>query len=327
MAEPRYPWHEQAWQRYAGALERQQVAHALLVHGEGGLHKLMLARNIGRSLLCQQRLPDASACGRCRSCLLAQAGNHPDWVEVGLEDSAVIKIDQIRELSQRLAMRPQLAERQVALLWPAERMNVAAANALLKTLEEPAADTHLLLVADRIGRMPATIRSRCQRLAVVAHDDSSSIQALAKLAGVDESRARLGYALSLGDPEAAVELLAPANFAEWTRLVERLVELATGRLLPQGLVAAYPRDGARLLQRWSQLLGFAVAGANAGDRGWDVWISLTSRLEMSRLLPFATQLERARALLGSGVREDLLIGDLARRWSELLRLEERRRAT
>ena len=87
--------------------------------------------------------------------------------------------DQIRALSERLSMRPQIGERQVALIFPAERMNSAAANALLKTLEEPTPDTHLLLVADRIGQLPATIRSRCQRLPVAPVSDDEGIAALA----------------------------------------------------------------------------------------------------------------------------------------------------
>ena len=97
-----------------------------------------------------------SACGHCHSCLLYQAGNHPDWTEIQPVESAFIRIDQIRELSGRLSMRLQIAQRQVALLWPAEQMN-AASSMLLKTLEEPAADTHLLLVSDRAGRLSATI--------------------------------------------------------------------------------------------------------------------------------------------------------------------------
>lgn len=326
MAKAMYPWHAQPWQRFAEALARGQVAHALLIHGEGGLHKVQLARAIGRSLLCKDRDSQAHACGRCRSCVLALAGNHPDWVQVTLEDSAIIKIDQIRQLSERLAMRPQIAEHQVAMLWPAERMNSAAANALLKTLEEPAGDTHLLLVADRSGRLPATIRSRCQRIPVVAGIDAGSVAGLAELAGVDTERAQLALAISLGDPEAAQAMLEPKVWSEWLALMACLVEIAAGRSTPFSLVSAYPRDGARMLERWSRLIGFAVRGDVVSGGEWSRWVSLTSRAEMLRLLPFATQLERARALLGSGVREDLMVGDLARRWSDLFVGERRRGA-
>ncbi|MFO1496154.1 MAG: DNA polymerase III subunit delta' [Lysobacterales bacterium] len=322
----RYPWHLETWSRFQSGLERGQVGHALLIHGEGGLHKQQLAREMAAALLCSQRAADATACGSCRSCVLYRAGNHPDWTLVAREESAYIRIDQIRALSERLAMRPQLAQTQVAMLWPAECMNEAAANALLKTLEEPAADTHLLLVADRIGRLPATIRSRCQRLPVRAPASAESVGFLARLAGVDTERAALAWSLSLDDPEAAAAMLQKDVWSEWSTLVERLLAVAKGAP-PMALVASYARDGARLLERWSRLLGYAVRadGTSTAGAPWSAWSALTSRVEMSRLLPFATQLERSRAMLGSGVREDLMLGDLARRWSMLFTATEYRR--
>lgn len=321
-----FPWHADTWIRFRSSVQRGQVGHALLIHGEGGLHKQQLARDLGAALLCMDRTVDAQPCGRCRSCLLLKAGNHPDWTFVGREDSAYIRIDQIRALSERLSMRPQLAQCQIAMLWPAECMNEAAANALLKTLEEPAADTHLLLVADRIGRLPATIRSRCQRLPVRAVADVATLSFLAQATGTDAVRAELAWAVSLDDPEAAMAMLQTEQWAEWTTLVDRLLAIARGTA-PMLLAASYPRDGARLLERWSRLLGFAVRAGSAppATGPWAAWLALTSRVEMSRLLPFATQLERSRAMLGSGVREDLMIGDLARRWSVLFMATEHRR--
>lgn len=319
------PWHAAAWQRLAAGAARGQFAHALLIHGEGGLHKLRLGREIGQGLLCEA--PEgAHACGRCRGCLLYAAGNHPDWVEVHPVESAYIRIDQIRELSARLSMRPQIARRQVALLWPAEQMNIAAANALLKTLEEPAADTHLLLLADRIGRLPATIRSRCQRLPLAGGDDAATVAAVAALAGVDALRARVALALAGGDPEQAVDSLGAEAWKEFGALTRRLMELARGDLDPTAFATVGKGDGAALLQRWSRLIAIAVRGESLGCDPFDAWIDLTSRMEMSTLLPLATQLERARGLAGSGVREDLLIHDLASRWALAFNHRERRRA-
>ncbi len=317
------PWHAAAWQRLAAGVERGQIAHALLIHGEGGLHKLQLGRQIAQGLLCESPRA-AMACGRCRGCTLYLAGNHPDWVEVCPVDSAVIKIDQIRELSARLSMRPQIARRQVALLWPAEQMNSAAANALLKTLEEPAADTHLLLLAERIGRLPATIRSRCQRLPLVARDDTDSVDAVAAMAGADAQRSRVALALAGGDPEMAIAILQPGIFDDWSTLAQRLIELARGGLDPSAFATVAKGEGALLLQRWSRLIALAVRGERLGSGAFDAWIDLTSRMEMSTLLPLATQLERARGLAGTGVREDLLIHDLAARWSQAFNHGERK---
>jgi DNA polymerase-3 subunit delta' len=323
IPDPNFPWHAAAWQRLAAGAERGQIAHALLIHGEGGLHKLQLGRQIGQGLLCEAPR-SARACGHCRGCLLYLAGNHPDWVEVHPVDSAVIKIDQIRELSSRLSMRPQIAQRQVALVWPAEQMNSAAANALLKTLEEPAADTHLLLLADRIGRLPATIRSRCQRLPLVAHDDAATVDAVAAIAAADAVRSRVALALAGGDPEMAIANLRPGIFGELSTLTQRLIDLARGALDPTAFAMVGKGEGALLLQRWSRLIALAVRGERLGSEPFDAWIDLTSRVEMSTLLPLATQLERARGLAGSGVREDLLIQDLAARWSQAFNHGERK---
>lgn len=313
----RLSWHEPCFARFAASHARDGVAHALLIHGEGGLFKLHLARQIGHALLCARPAADGYACGSCKPCLLLRAGTHPDWIEVAPEDSAVIKIDQIRGLSERLSMRPQIGERQVALIFPAERMNVAAANALLKTLEEPTPDTHLLLVSDRIGKLSATIRSRCQRLPVAPVHGGDATAEVAALAGVDVARAHAALELGHGDPEAALGLLEANAWKEWVELAERLARLAAGTLSPGAFAAFYPKDGIRLLQRWSALIAFGMRGNGVGTAALDALTNLTSRMEMSRLLPLATQLERARGLLGSGVREDLLVYDLSCRWAEL----------
>lgn len=308
------PWHAQAWRRFGTALMRGRLAHALLLHGEGGLHKHELARTMAAALLCSARGEDGQACGRCRGCVLLAAGNHPDLVEVMPVDSAQIKVDQIRELSERLSKRPQLAAVQVALIEPAERMNVAAANALLKTLEEPAGDTFLILVSDRMGRLPATIRSRCQRLALYPARGAESASALAHAAGADPCQAELALEIAGGDPELAATMLAPEAWAEWTALRDQLLELARGRLPAVLFAQAASRAAGPWLLRWSRLLALAVRGSHTKDPGWDAFVGLTSACEMSRLEPFVKQLESARAMLGSGVREDLMLAELARRW-------------
>ena len=147
------PWHDEHWQRLQARRERGALPHALLICRPEGLGKRAFAERFIRGLLCQA--PEAGeACGRCRSCLLLAAGTHPDRVTVsyGLRKDGVqrseIVIDQVRDLSARLAMSSQFGGWQVATLDPADALNAAAANALLKTLEEPAAQTLLVLVAD-----------------------------------------------------------------------------------------------------------------------------------------------------------------------------------
>ncbi|GMU43610.1 MAG: DNA polymerase III subunit delta' [Xanthomonadales bacterium] len=319
-----FPWHATAWQRVSASLARDQLAHALLIHAEGGMHKLAFGRTLAHGLLCAAPL-GGLPCGECRQCALLAVGNHPDYIEVQPVDSVQIRIDQIRELSERLAMRPQLAQRQAALLWPAEAMNAAAANALLKTLEEPAGDTHLLLLAERIGRLPATIRSRCQRLPLARAQGTQATAEVARLAAVDGPRAQAALAYAGGDPELALAVLAAEPWKSLLGLVQRLVDLARGQVDAPAFVAAFRGEGPQLLQRWSRLIALAVRAQAVPGGAFEDFLGLTSRLEMSTLLPLATQLERARALAGSGVREDLLIHDLAARWSAAFRTGQRGR--
>jgi DNA polymerase-3 subunit delta' len=128
-----------------------------------------LAHTLAADLLCQQSAPDGAACGRCRACELLASGTHPDLFRLTpLEDKTQISVAQVRELIGDLSLHSQLLGARVGLISPADAMNAAAANALLKTLEEPPPGCFLLLLSERPARMPATIRSRCQRLVLPA---------------------------------------------------------------------------------------------------------------------------------------------------------------
>jgi DNA polymerase III subunit delta' len=160
----RLPWHQAAWDLLQARRARGNLPHGLLLAGARGLGKLHFARQLAESLLCERPAADGHACGECRACALLQADTHPDLHLVGpLEDSKDIRIDQVRELTARLALSAQYGHK-VAILTPADRMNTAAVNSLLKTLEEPPERTLLLLLTARPSRLPATVRSRCQHL-------------------------------------------------------------------------------------------------------------------------------------------------------------------
>lgn len=165
------PWHVQHWNHLVMQFRKQRLPHALLLVGAKGLGKQALARNLATLLLCHQEglredihgIP----CGNCKGCLLLAAGNHPDLTSIAAEeDNGVIKIDQIREMVESLHSAAHQKGWRVVIIEQAELMNLAAANALLKTLEEPAAKTMLILTTVHANKLPATIRSRCQKLAI-----------------------------------------------------------------------------------------------------------------------------------------------------------------
>ena len=151
----------------AAALAQDRMPHALLLVGQPGVGKAALADSLARQLLCHALPAEGIPCGHCPGCLQYAAGTHPDYFRVEpAEDATVIKVDQIRELAENLSLSSHHGGFKVALLTPADAMNINASNSLLKTLEEPSDNTVLLLVSAWPAQLPATIRSRCQLLRV-----------------------------------------------------------------------------------------------------------------------------------------------------------------
>ena len=198
----------------------------LLIHDERGAGGNALAQFAAQLALCRE--PDAP-CGHCRDCRQFLAQQHPDYVEVKpIEDSKYIRVEQVRDLGQELALTSHNGGATVVLLSPADSMNPNAANALLKTLEEPRAGVSLILLCSEPSRLPATILSRCQKLKVLAPARSVSIAWLERHGGAGP----WGLALDvLGN--APFEALA-VNATELARLKSEtdraLSEALAGRL-------------------------------------------------------------------------------------------------
>ena len=177
------PWLREPAHRFERMIESGRTPHAVLVHGPGGWGEELLA---GRCALTLLRLDSESN---------ARALAHPDlrWVD---PDGQTVKIDQVRDIGEFMYQTAQGGVAKVAVLNQADRMTVNAANALLKTLEEPSAGGFLILVTDAPDRLPATVRSRCQRLPVFAADAEEVITWLAAQ-GFDPDSA-LAHATELG---------------------------------------------------------------------------------------------------------------------------------
>ena len=205
MAEA-YPWQDGLWQQMAG---RAQHAHAYLLHGPAGIGKRALAERLMASLLCRQPV-GLEACGACKSCSLLAAGSHPDnYILEPEEADKAIKVDQVRDLVSFVVQTAQLGGRKVVLVEPVESMNINAANALLKSLEEPSGNTILLLVSHQSSRLLPTIRSRCVQQACPLPGEALSLEWLAGALPEcsSEERAEL-LTLAAGSPLAAVKLQA-----------------------------------------------------------------------------------------------------------------------
>ena len=209
---PLLPWQVEAAR--AALAHRASWPPALLIHGRRGIGKHALALHFAQALLCESPLADGLPAGDARAAATPIAGQHPDLLRLELtecdaDEGEFIAVDtiaiaRIRTLIDFVQITSHRQRGKVAVIAPADRMNAQAANALLKTLEEPPAGTHLILVADQPGRLPATIRSRCRKrrhrnptrgrrgawLAAQDVADPAAVLAQAGGAPLDRARAR-----------------------------------------------------------------------------------------------------------------------------------------
>lgn len=200
-----YPWQQSQWQRLLAERKQSRLPHALLLTGQRGLGKFDFACVLAKAVLCDK--DSDFACDECRSCRLFDAGSHPDFLNLGLEEkSKMIKVDQIRTLIAKLNQTSQRDGYQVVIINPAETMNRAAANAFLKTLEEPAGKVLMLLVSHQTGNLPATVLSRCQRITFGGTDGTAMLDWLKSTLPTD-ANAPLLLKMANNGPLGAVQLM------------------------------------------------------------------------------------------------------------------------
>ena len=235
--------HEWAVDLLLHGLSGGRVSHATLIVGPPYIGKTTLARWFAQALNCTGGLPEP--CGECPSCRKLSSGNHPD-VQILDAPGQTLKISEVRDLQHDLSLSPYEGRWRVALLCDFERATVEAANALLKTLEEPAAQVVLLLTAPEAGVLLPTIVSRCQVLSLRTLPLAQVKEALVARWGADPLQAELLAHLSGGRLGWAVRALA--DQALLARRAERLDDLATlsaeGRVERLAYAAALSRDPA-----------------------------------------------------------------------------------
>jgi DNA polymerase III subunit delta' len=234
-----YPWQQPAWQDLVHRQQQGGLPHALMLTGPRGVGKHVFALGIARWLLCARRVSGAMshACGQCHSCLLWQAGNHPDFMAVAPEEgSRQIRIDSIRKLNDFLNQTPQISPCQVVVLHPSEVLNHNAANALLKTLEEPPGESFILLESERFGSVMPTIRSRCQRIVLPVPSRALAAQWLQQ-SGWADTAAQDALRHNQGAPLAALEWLQQDGHQRHCQWLESLAGWVNGLQRLEVLVA------------------------------------------------------------------------------------------
>lgn len=259
------PWHEEAVAKLQAAWQVKRMPHALLVVGADGLGKRELAAWLASAVLCERSTETLSSCGECASCKLILAGSHPDlWWVSPEEDKQQISIDQVREACERLSKTSYRQGYKVAVVTPAHAMTIAAANSLLKTLEEPSPQSLLILLSAQPSGLPATIRSRCQQIAVRRPSQESALAWLRSENVADASPALLEFAG--GAPLRAIEY-ANGRFETLDREMQRaLRELLAGETDVTQVASAWAKEGLPDRLTWLDLwLTSAARGALAGS--------------------------------------------------------------
>lgn len=344
------PWQRRAWDQACAAMDAGRLAHGLLICGPADLGKRVLAERLARRMLCLERADGADACGRCRSCLLFAhrvqydpaetrpdgslshpfgRSAHPDLHLVGFEINdktgkprSEIVIEQIRRLSEKLALTPQYGgERgaQVAILEPADAINHHACNALLKTLEEPQPGRYLWLISADPARLSATVRSRCQRIELRLPGEAEALDWLRGLGHADAT-AREALHAARGHPGLAARWLAEGGLALRREVAADLAALRKGERAPSEVAQRWAAEDPEPRLRHAADLALAEAtrlGGQASAAGQPAaGTGLTDVRRIRTLAAWFDAANRTRGLLRTTVRADLALVALLVQWRE-----------
>lgn len=316
-----YPWLTPLWQHLNAQGER--LPHALLLEGPRGIGKRDFALSFARALLCETTTDDGHACGQCPACHWLAQDSHPDFrllepitgEEEGASDDGPpsrkrreINIAQVRALGDFVNLSSHRAGGRVVVIHPAEALNPAASNALLKTLEEPSANTHFLLVSHQPHFLLPTIKSRSHRISM---PQPNPIQAAAWLKEQGINEAELCLALAGGAP------LLARDFADADYLKERRLFLSALQTPKQLNWLALAEQGARAelaprfdwLQKWlydlisSRLADHVRYNLDFANGLQD----LATRVNLARVQQFARELAQIKRRLQHPLNPQLLL--------------------
>ena len=320
------PWQETAWQRMLTVASQNQLTHAWLIHGAKGTGRQQFVHNLSQYLLCEQPGADA-ACGHCQSCHWFAAETHPDSIVISPEDEGkAIKVDQIRDLIEVLSLSAHGKQgRRVVIISPAEAMNRQAANSLLKSLEEPPANTYFFLIATEISALPATIRSRCQLLNLPSPDLSQATAWLEQAFGASPENA-LALDVTNNAPIAALELLDSGAIPIYQQLFQGFIEAGMQQQSPFTLAEQWLKQEQYMpikwLLRWMSVLiklkqaGACVSAPLYSAQGVE---SLLQSLSLQQFYRFYDDVLEANRLWAAPLNRRLQLESLFTKWLALFR--------
>jgi len=300
-----------------------RLPHALLISGQDGVGKRVLAEQLAYSLLCEQPAADGQPCGQCAACGWLQAGTHPDLLWLLPEEAGkAIKVDQVRALTGELCMTSHAGRYKMVIIQPADAMNKNAANSLLKTLEEPTDNTLLVLLTALPGRLPATIRSRCQQLQIAVPDALLTQQWLQDT-GMGTGQA-MGYLkLAKGAPLKAQQLAATDSAGIRDQRLQQLVAVFQGNLDPVDIARQWMGESERqYLEWWRAWLEDLIRWKQGGAPPLESEVAqklhqIVETVDCRQLFDLTDKVANALNSLSSGLNRQLILEDLLIFWAKL----------
>ncbi len=250
------------------AMRSGRLAHAYLFFGPEGVGKRLTALTLAKAMNCQSPPAEGESCEKCASCGKINSSNHADVIVVE-PHGEVIRIDQVRELQKRLRYRPLEGGRRACILESADRLNEPAANALLKTLEEPPEETHLFLLTSRPHQLLPTILSRCQCVKFKPLSVGNIVQILQRVHSWPEERAHFLAALAGGSAGKALELGDRVDFKkrlDWLRTFSHISRKTMEEILAVCEQVAKEEEMNDLLELWKLWVRDLVVCKVRGER-------------------------------------------------------------
>jgi len=334
-----YPWQASQWEKLSEVFKSGRLPHALMLSGTAGTGKKQFSAEFASLVLCDQVFNQVgvqgslTSCGECKNCKLVLAEAHPDIREYTFElnpkgvKSSVITIDQIRSLNEFVAKSSQQGGYKIAIIHPAEAMNVNAANALLKSLEEPSQKTLIILVVDQPGRMLPTIRSRCQVIEFHMPDHNQSMSWLKQALSDNPSLEDL-LELAGGSPIKAEGLAQTDAISQKQTMITELAQVLKREASAVSVASKWQKHDIQTVLDWNlswvqQLIRFSMTHDDAMVR--DVRLQkmfqyLSGKHSASTFYDLLGQIQTYSDLLAKKTNPNpqILIENLLIAWAELM---------
>lgn len=320
-----YPWLRPSFEQLVAGYQAGRGHHALLLQALPGMGGEALIYALCRYLMCRQPQGNKS-CGQCHSCQLMQAGTHPDYYTLAPEKGkSALGIDAVRDVNEKLYERSRLGGAKVVWTGDAALLTDAAANALLKTLEEPPENTWFFLASQEPARLLATLRSRCRLHHLAPPSESYGLAWLEREVTMPQEALLSALRLSANAPAAALDLLQESHWASRQQLIQSLAGvLSSGDWL--ALLPILNHEQAAVRLHW---LASLLLDAQKRQQGitlvsnpdaWTLVNQLAQTLPAARLQAIARDVSACRDQLLNvvGVNRELLLTERLLRWEHYL---------